>query len=456
MKALPELVILAPRDPALARKTAARMVELGIHFPFLSPGDRLPAELPDDLRGCKGVVLSEAAAPPLEARLAEFARSGGRVMRWSEDDWQKESGIERVAVRCALTLRNPAMRARREALADREVLEAALSWGATYRLDRWSDVLRHQIEGFLGAHALDPHGDFLDRAASLVERALEIAPRPADNCDHISCLAPILDFTEATGRRDLLGPCRRMAGEYLRSASRYRGVLSNFTCDNEAGLARAEIAFQVCPALARLGRHTGESRYADLAGEQILLSDEILRVEPSGLWTLGVGDGGRTPALWGRGAVFGFRGVVDTLAELGPAHPARERLLGIAQRMAAALRAFQQPEGTWRQVLDEPSVEMECSATAWATAGLAKAVRLGMLSPDYAECVRRGWLATKRNTWEGMPVNACQSVTASRDPEYYRHRPFLRPAPYGHFPAVAAVEFLRFQLAAVRFTVPLL
>lgn len=450
MNAAPELLILAPPDPKLARRFAARMVELGVHFPFLSPGDRLPAELPGDLRDCKGIVLAAKQAALLEARLAEFERSGGRVMRMTDQDWQNESFIERMVVRCPLTLRNPAMQARREGIPDREVLEACLSWCETYGHEQWSDVLRYQIECFVEAHALNSDGGFLGRSGSLVERAMGIVPRSAANCDHVSCVYPILSFMEASGRRELLEPCRRLVDEFVRAAPRHRGVLSNFVREDEGGLARAEIAFQVCPALTRLGRCSGESRYAALAVEQILLLEQELRVEPSGLWTLGVGEGGRTPVLWGRGSVFSFRGVVDTLAELDPSHSARAQLLGIIRRMAVALRRLQTPEGAWCQVLDEPATSFECSATAWATAGLAKALRLGWLPTDFGECVEKGWLATKHHVWEGMPVNTCAAVTASMDPDYYRHRSFIRPSPYGHFAALAAVEALRVRQVSLR------
>lgn len=446
MSPAPDLLILAPPDLTLSRQLAARMVELGVFFPFAMPGYRLPTELPADTAHFKGIVLPAEQAARWDARLGEFERRGGFVMRMGGSDWQNESFIERIAVRCALKLQNPAMRAWMESLPDRDVLGAALGWCETFVQDQWTDVLRYQIECQVTAHALTGEATRLEKARALVDRALAIQPASAASCDHLACVLAILQFAQTTGRRELIALGRRVTDEFIRLAPKHRGIWSNLVRRDERGMARSEIAFQACPACARLARLTGESEYADLAAGQILLLDKEL--ESSGLWVLGVGEGGRTPCLWGRGAVFGLRGVVDTLEEMGESHPSSSALLEIVRRMAKALRRFQGPDGTWCQVLDEPDTGMECSTTAWATAGLAKALRLGWLAAGFEECVEKGWRATKRHAWDGMPVNTCGGVTASMDPSYYRHRHFFRPSPFGHFPALAAIEFLRFKLAS--------
>lgn len=446
MPAEPDLLIVAPDDPTRARPLAARMVELGIFFPFEMPAYRLPGELPDELRGFRGIVLPAEKAVPVEARLRAFERGGGFVMRMKEGDWRKESFIERIPVRCAARIGNPAMRARMEEIPDREVLDASLAWCVAYANDAWSDVLRYQIECWIEAFALTGEPTAIARAAALVDRAVAIQPRPSASCDHVACVYPILGFLEATDRRDMIEMCLRVVTEFVRSAPRTKGILSNFVRPDERGLARAEIAFQVAPACARLARITGETDFADLAVEQIVLLDRELSRD--GLWVLGFGKGGRTPSLWGRGATFGLRGVADTLAELEPAHSGYATLRDIVQRMAGAWAVHQETDGSWRQTLDEASSARECSATAWATVGLAKALRLGWIPADFATCVEKGWRATKRHVWEGMPVNTCGAGTASLDPDYYRHRPFLRPSPYGHFPARAATEVLRLRAVA--------
>jgi unsaturated rhamnogalacturonyl hydrolase len=247
----------------------------------------------------------------------------------------------------------------------------------------------------------------------------------------------------------LLGVCRGVVDDYLRQAPRYRGVLSNFLRQDSNGVARAEIAFQASPALARLARHTKERRYAATAVEQILLLDHELRDAATGLWFLGRGASGRTPSLWGRGCAFSLRGVVDTLAELDADRADRAKLLAILKRMAGGLRRLQGKDGDWRQITNEPQSRPESSATAWTVAGLAKAVRLGWLGPEFRPCIERGWRAVKRRVWDGLATRICGSVTASMDPEYYRSRPFLSPG-YGHFALLAAIEVGRLRkLAAV-------
>lgn len=236
--------------------------------------------------------------------------------------------------------------------------------------------------------------------------------------------------------------CQRVVDDFVRLAPRYRRVLGNFLRADEGGILRSEIAFQACPAFARLARFTGEQRYADLAVEQILLLDRELRDEKTGLWHLGRGQGGLTPSLWARGCVFSLRGVLDTLAELDRKHPGLPKLAAILTRMAASLVHFQDENGEWRQVLDEPYTRPEGSAGAWGVAVLAKGIRLGYLSADFLPAVKKGWRAAKRRIWDGRCTRICAGTTASMDPDYYRYRPFTS-ASFGHFHLLAAIEILR-------------
>jgi rhamnogalacturonyl hydrolase YesR len=252
----------------------------------------------------------------------------------------------------------------------------------------------------------------------------------------------MLNYMDRAGRPKLLAACRQVVDLYLGHASRYRDVISNYTRADEQGLLRSEIAFQFCPALARLTRYSGEPRYADIAVDQLRRLEKELRDGETGLWYLGVGRGGRTPCLWARGCSFSFRGVVDTLAELDAAHPGQEDLLGILHRLADALRRHQNEHGEWHQVMNEPTTRPEGSSTAWCVAGFAKAIRYGWLDASYEEPVQRGWRAVKRRTWQGYSTRVCGGVTGSMDPEYYRFRHFMSPS-YGHFNLLAAIEILR-------------
>ncbi|MBM3892415.1 MAG: hypothetical protein FJ388_25140, partial [Verrucomicrobia bacterium] len=104
----PDLWIVAPGDPARSRKLAARIVDLGVFFPFELP-HKLPERLPADLSGFKLIVIPADKAAAENERLAAFARQGGLVQRLEDADWESEKFIERIPTLGGLRLGSPAM-----------------------------------------------------------------------------------------------------------------------------------------------------------------------------------------------------------------------------------------------------------------------------------------------------------------------------------------------------------
>lgn len=444
----PELLIVAPAEPKRAVMLATRMVDLGIHFRFEAPA-KLPERLPAELGGCKLILIPRDKAVAEKKRLDAFVRRGGDVHCMEEAQWENESFIERVPTRGGLRLNHPAMAARMESVPDAQVFESTLRWSMVYMHPEWHDVLRYNIECLVEAYDLTGRKDILDQAGRLVDLALESRPKVPLTCDHVSVAYSILQYMRRAARPELGKTCQDVVDSVLRLAPRCRGVLSNFL--GESGILRSEIAFQACPAFARLACCAGERRYADIAVEQMLLQKRELEDRKTGLWYLGRGPGGRTPVLWGRGCAFSFRGVIDTFEELEPGHPGRDKLAAIVKRMGPSLKALQGTDGDWRQIIDEPDSRPESSTTAWTVVGMAKAVRLGLLrDAEYRAAIDNGWRAAKRRIWDGMATRLCGGVTASMDPEYYRSRSFLRGS-YGHFHLLAAIEVLR-RSAAKRAT----
>lgn len=436
----PKLFLISPKDPARARKLAARMVELGVFFPFAG-AYQLPTQLPANLRGFKLILVPEDRSLPT-APLRRFERGGGRVIRLEASDWTNGSFIERIPVMGGLKLRHPGMFAQMESVPDQEVFRACLHHSMVYDDFYWGDVLRYNIECLLESYDLTREPAILKQAGIAVKKALAGSPSAPGSCDPVSCTYPILGYVERGGKAGLVSDCASFADKYLARAPRYLGVLSNFVRPQDAGILRSEIAFQACAALARLSRVSGRSRYRYIAVEQLLLLERYLRDSRTGLWRLGRAPGGQTAGLWGRGCAFSLRGVLDTLAELPPGHPAQDRLRKIVQRMVRALAQLQTKDGYWCQLLGENPGRPECSATAWSTAAIAKAIRLGIVGREFLPVARKGWLATKRRIWDGLPLAITVATTASADLEYYRHRPVSEPN-FGHFPLLAAIETLR-------------
>jgi unsaturated rhamnogalacturonyl hydrolase len=133
--------------------------------------------------------------------------------------------------------------------------------------------------------------------------------------------------------------------------------------------------------------------------------------------------------------------LVDVLDFLPAAHPQRNLLVGMLNRLADALLRFQDPmSGLWHQVVDLPDRAgnyLETSVSAMLTYGFAKAVRKGYLAPEYLSAARRAYHGLLENkirvgasgelTLEGICAVAGLGGAPYRDGsfEYYIHEPVV-------------------------------
>jgi unsaturated rhamnogalacturonyl hydrolase len=118
------------------------------------------------------------------------------------------------------------------------------------------------------------------------------------------------------------------------------------------------------PFFARLGRVTGEEQHFDQAANQVLSYARVLQA-PNGLfrhgWETACGPNGQ---LWARGNGWALTGMVDTLSELPPAHPACTEIRQRLGALVGALREYQTAEGLWHTVLNDESTYLETTLAA--------------------------------------------------------------------------------------------
>ena len=104
---------------------------------------------------------------------------------------------------------------------------------------------------------------------------------------------------------------------------------------------------------------------------------------------------GMSPNFWARGMGWYMMALVDTLPYYGENDPGRQQLLGILQRLSAAIVKYQDKDsGLWYEVVDKPGAKdnyFESSAACMFTYALAKAVRLGYLPETYASNASRAY-----------------------------------------------------------------
>ena len=147
---------------------------------------------------------------------------------------------------------------------------------------------------------------------------------------------------------------------------------------------------------------------------------------PDGIYVHAV-DG---PHAWGRGNGFALLGVTEALTHLPANWSDRARVLEIYRKHVAAMAKLQSDDGSWRQVVDEPTSYRELTVTAMTTAAMARGIRLGWIDrATYGPVVNRGWAAVAaRVNADGTVRNVCSGTGVGPTKEYYLNRPEVNGA----------------------------
>ena len=150
------------------------------------------------------------------------------------------------------------------------------------------------------------------------------------------------------------------------------------------------------------------------------------------------------PHAWGRGNGFALLGVTEALTHLPGNWGDRSAVLEIYRKHVKALAGFQSEDGSWRQVVDEPTSYRELTVTAMTTAAMARGIRLGWIDRDsYLPIVNRGWAAVAaRVNPDGTVKDVCSGTGAGPTKEYYLNRPAVNGADDrgGAMALLAAIE----------------
>jgi unsaturated rhamnogalacturonyl hydrolase len=192
----------------------------------------------------------------------------------------------------------------------------------------------------------------------------------------------------------------------------------------EHGQGWTDDMFMAASVLARSGARAGHG--ADLDRAARLLTSYAARLQRAdGLFNHAT-DG---PAAWGRGNGFAALGLAETLARLPNDHPLRPAVLDIYRRQMQAIRTQQSPDGTWRQIVDEPGAYREETATAMLLSATARGIRLGWLDPSFRPAVTRAWRALAAHVAaDATLVDVCTGTGAGPTKRYYFDRPAVSGA----------------------------
>ncbi len=206
--------------------------------------------------------------------------------------------------------------------------------------------------------------------------------------------------------------------------------------------------FMGIPAVAYMGKLTGESRYYDEAARQVLLFAKRMWVPEDGLFRHGwVEAMNPHPAFyWGRANGWAILTLCEVLDVLPSDHPQRAEIMQLLKGHAAGLARRQHHTGFWHQLLDRNDTYLETSATAIYTYCLSHAVNQGWLDAKaYGPIALAGWHAvTSAINAKGQVKDVCVGTGMGFESAFYAHRPVHVMAAHGYGPAIwAGAEIIR-------------
>lgn len=196
------------------------------------------------------------------------------------------------------------------------------------------------------------------------------------------------------------------------------------------------------PALAQMGKLTGDKKYYDDAVKQILQFSERMFNKEIKLYMHGWVEGMEPhPEFhWARANGWVLLAMVELLDVLPIDHPGYKKVLEQLQTHIRGLASYQSDKGFWHQLLDKNDSYLETSATAIYTFCIAKAINKKWIDAKaYAPMCLLAWNAvvTKVNN-KGQVEGTCVGTGMAFDPAFYYHRPVNVFAAHGYGPVLLA------------------
>ncbi|PMD98173.1 family 88 glycosyl hydrolase [Siphonobacter sp. BAB-5405] len=202
--------------------------------------------------------------------------------------------------------------------------------------------------------------------------------------------------------------------------------------------------FMGVPALAQMGKLTGEAKYYTEATRQVMQFSKRMFNPQKGLYMHGWVEGMNVhPEFhWARANGWAILTKVELLDVLPENHPQRAKILELLQAHVKGLTACQSGSGFWHQLLDRNDSYLETSATAIYAYCLARAINKGWIDKvAYAPACLLAWnaVSTKVNA-KGQVEGTCVGTGMGFDPAFYYHRPISPYAAHGYGPVILAAS----------------
>lgn len=200
--------------------------------------------------------------------------------------------------------------------------------------------------------------------------------------------------------------------------------------------------FMAVPALAQMGKLTGNTKYFDDATKQVLQFSQRMYNMQTGVYMHGwVQEMDVHPQFhWARANGWAFMAMTELLDVLPNSHKDYKAVLQQYQALAKGLLQYQSGTGFWHQLLNKTDSYLETSATAIYAYCYARGINKGWLNAKaFAPTALLAWnaVATKVND-KGMVEGTCVGTGMAFDPAFYYYRPVNAYAAHGYGPVLLA------------------
>jgi len=166
--------------------------------------------------------------------------------------------------------------------------------------------------------------------------------------------------------------------------------------------------YMASPFLAQYGAEFNKPEWIDEAVKQFTICQKHTYDAKTGLYYHAWDESkserwadpqtGLSPNFWGRSVGWWFMAMVDALDYIPESHPGHAKMVGWIKDLAKVLPNYQDKNGLWYQVLDQPKRKgnfPEASVTTQLMYAYAKAVNKGYIEPKYREIAEKAFNGLK-------------------------------------------------------------
>ena len=177
--------------------------------------------------------------------------------------------------------------------------------------------------------------------------------------------------------------------------------------------------FMITAVQAQAYRATGDTVYINRAAREMVLYLDTLQKE-NGLFY----HAPDVPFFWGRGDGWMAAGMSELLRSLPKTNPNYDRIMKGYKLMMASLLKYQDADGMWHQLIDDPGSWAETSCTGMFTFAFITGVKNGWLEKKtYAPAARKAWLKLVTYINENSDITeVCEGTNKKNDRQYYLDR----------------------------------